>query len=254
MRLRLTPALRAGVAPTALPAATAPAAWTASPFGKPLANGTGAAFETADRCVTLTMPRDTDKPWTRAADEPAGRGAIPRTERGVTGDFVASVRVECPVPKGGRASYRRYGGGLVLTDPADDRFVVYLGVLVDNLGARVTRIDRWVTDLEYVAYFTPPGTGRLTTVRSGGGWNGAAGGAAAAHLRLTRAGPELRLERLDEVTWKSLPLGPIEVDPMVARLPEALSLGLAGYNSLGEKAAVRFTDLSVRQTAPRPAA
>lgn len=131
----------------------------------------------------------------------------------------------------------------MLTDPADTRFLVYLGARGENPGASVGS-DRWEALVEYVHDFVPRDPDRRASRLGGAPWVGPQG---AVDLRLSRSGAKLVFERRERDRWNALRFVPVN-----AKLPENLSLGLAGYNELGPTATttVRFTDLSVREVAP----
>ena len=235
------PLLAVTAALVATAAAPVPKDPVPSPFGKPVPDKTGATFETdvRGRGVTLTMPRETDKPYVTERDATGVRhGVVPRTCRQFTGDFGATGRVECARPDGESTACRSAGGGIVVTDPAGPSTYFYLGAMVRNQGS----IDEntWTSHLEYIQYFTPGVGGGQEPLQSSVALDPAKG----VELRVTRTGSKVLFEYRQKDSWQQCGL---EAE---LKLPETLLLGLAGYNALGETGTVRFTDLSVNQPKP----
>lgn len=198
-------------------------------YGKPRDAKNQAEFAFDDAGLTITLPDDTPGLM--------GPGDVPHTARPVSGDFVARVRVACPEPKeAGKPGNANFGGGLLLTDPADAKFWIYFGPSVTT-AAKKPGAATWGRVIEFAQHFTPrqpggvtPGSG-LTLQKEDGD---------PVEVRLTRKGSKVTFEYRGGETWNRVYAG--EVD---ANLSDALTLGLTATNNLGRKARVRFTEFEV---------
>ncbi|MBA4066910.1 MAG: hypothetical protein C0501_25030 [Isosphaera sp.] len=161
-------------------------------------------------------------------------GNVPRTERRVSGDFVARVAVAVPDPPAGadRAFRSRYAGGLLLFAPDGGR--VFLGRLKrTGQPGGMEWSDQAIAEYEFPA---KPGDDEglyaCTREPPAGEW---------CHLRLTRKGDRLTAEfGPDGLTWTKL--GPEQTS---LPLPKELTVGVAVPNTTGKPVAVRFEGFAV---------